>query len=115
VPDVDVEDLLAGAMAKGLLVRTGERGGTRYVLSDEVVLRAGASGLEARGRQRQMLLDEIRRTGSLSAPEAVAFLDEPIGIVRHLLSDLVRARLAVAEGKTRARRYYAAGARTRSR
>jgi ATP-dependent DNA helicase RecG len=111
IPDVDVDDLLAGAMAKGLLVRTGERGGTRYVLSDEVVLRAGASGLEARGRQRQMLLDEIRRIGSLSTQEASAFLDEPTSIVRHLLTDLVRARLVTADGQTRARRYSAAGGR----
>jgi ATP-dependent DNA helicase RecG len=108
--DVDAEALLAGAVAKGLLVRTGERGGTRYELSDEVIVRAGAGGVEARGRQRQLLLDEIHRRGNLSTAEAVAFLEErDATTVRHLLNDLVRAGLAVAKGRTRARRYYPGG------
>jgi hypothetical protein len=46
------------------------------VLSDEVVIRAGASGLEARGRQRQMLLDEIHRRGSISSQEGADLLGE---------------------------------------
>lgn len=108
IPDVNADDLLAGAVAKGLLVRIGERGGTRYVLSDEVVVRAGASGLEARGRQRQLLLDEIQRRGSLSTGEAAEYLDEDVDTVRHLLNDLVRAGAVEARGRTRARRFYAA-------
>lgn len=109
IPDADVDALLAGAVAKGLLVRTGERGGTRYELSDEVIVRAGSSGVEARGRQRQLLLDEIRRRGSLSTAEAVEFLEEGDSVmIRHLLNDLVRAGLATARGRTRARRYYPA-------
>lgn len=106
MPDVDDDSLIAGAIAKGLLVRTGERGGTRYVLSDEIVLRAGASGLEARGRQRQKLLDEVRRRGSLSVPEASVVLSEDVALARHLLNDLARAGLVTAQGRTRARRYY---------
>ena len=107
LPEVDAQSLLAGAVAKGLLLMTGERGGAAYQLSDEVVLRAGAASLEARSRQRQMLLDELRRRGSLSTTEAMEILDEKnIVLVRHLLNDLVRARLAVARGQTRARRYY---------
>lgn len=107
LPGIDVQHLLAASVAKGLLVRTGERGGARYVLSDEVVLRAGSAGLEARSRQRQMLLDELRRRGSISTPEAMAVLQESnVVIVRHLLNDLVRAGLAEARGHTRARRYY---------
>jgi ATP-dependent DNA helicase RecG len=107
LPDTDAQALLAGAVAKGLLVMTGERGGSRYHLSDEVVLRAGAASLEARSRQKQMLLDELRRRGSLSTTEAMEFLGESnIVLVRHLLNDLVRARLATARGKTRARRYH---------
>jgi hypothetical protein len=72
------------------------------------VVRAGASGLEARGRQRQLLLDEVRRRGSLSTAEAVEFLqeDDP-AMVRHLLNDLVRAGMIEARGRTRARRFYA--------
>jgi ATP-dependent DNA helicase RecG len=109
MPDVNVEELLAGAVAKGFLVRTGERGGSRYLLSDEVIVRAGASGLEARGRQRQLLLEEIQRRGSLSTAEAVDFLQEDdTTMVRHLLNDLVRTGFVEAKGRTRARRFYAA-------
>lgn len=107
MPEVGADVLLSGAVAKGLIVRVGERGGSRYVLSDEVVVRAGASGVEARSRQRQMLLDEIRRRGSISTTEAAEFLAEPdVNMVRHLLQDLTRANLAVARGRTRGRRYY---------
>lgn len=107
LPDADAESLLTGAVAKGLLVQMGRRGGSRYVLSDELVARAGAEGVEARSRQKQMLLDEIRRRGSLSTVEAAEFLKEDRAIVRHLLNDLTRARLAKAKGRTRGRRYYA--------
>ncbi|HYO42230.1 MAG TPA: ATP-binding protein [Candidatus Limnocylindrales bacterium] len=106
MPGENVDVLLAGGVAKGLLRQEGERGGSRYVLSAEVLLRAGASGLEARGRQRQMLLDEIRRRGSISTVEGTDLLGEQVPIVRHLLNDLVRAQLIVAAGKTRGRRYY---------
>ena len=106
MPDENVEALLAGGVAKGLLRQEGERGGSRYVLSEEVLMRAGASGLEARGRQRQMLLDEIRRNGSISTVEGAQLLGEQLPIVRHLLNDLARAHLIVAAGKTRGRRYY---------
>lgn len=110
---LDVDALLGGAMAKGLLVRVGERGGTRYVLSDEVVMRAGGAGVEARSRKRQMLLDEVRRRGSLSTVEAAEFLGEgDRTLVRQMLDDLVRAREVIAHGRTRARRYYATGRRS---
>lgn len=105
--EVDVDNLLSGAVAKGLLVRVGERGGTRYVLSDEVVLRAGTQGLEAQSRKRQLLLDEIHRRGSISTAEGADLLGEEMAVVRHLLNDLARGGLARAEGLTRARRYYA--------
>jgi ATP-dependent DNA helicase RecG len=107
LPDADPESVLAGAVAKGLFVRVGERGGARYVLADEVVMRAGASGIEARSRKRQMLLDEVRRRGSLSTAEGAELLDEDVTLVRHMLNDLTRAGLVRAEGRTRARRYYA--------
>jgi ATP-dependent DNA helicase RecG len=108
LPSGDVETLLRGAVAKGLLVRVGEKGGTRYVLSDEVVLRAGSQGLEAQSRKRQLLLDEIRRRGSVSTSEGAELLGEDMATVRHLLNDLVRGGLARAEGRTRARRYFEA-------
>ncbi len=107
--DVDADAVLKGAVAKGLLVRVGQAGGARYQLSDELVMRAGSSGLEAQTRKRQMLLDEIRRRGSLSTAEGAEHLEEDMALVRHLLSDLARAGLARAEGRTRARRYYLQG------
>ena len=104
--DVDAGSVLLGAAAKGLLTRVGVRGGAHYVLSDEVVLRAGATGIQARSRQQQLLLDEIGRRGSLSTVEGSSLIGAPIAVVRNLLNDLVRAGLARAEGRTRARRYY---------
>ena len=102
----DVSRLLSGAMAKGLLVRTGERGGSRYELSPEVVLRAGSTGIAARSRVKQTLIEEMQRRGSLSTAEGVELLGEPVAVVRSLLNGLVEEGLARAEGRTRARRYY---------
>jgi ATP-dependent DNA helicase RecG len=111
---VDVDSLLGGATAKGLLVRVGRGGGARYVPSDEVVIRAGGAGVEARSRKRQMLLDEIRRRGSLSTAEAAEYLGEQDrALVRQMLDDLVRDRQAIAEGRTRARPYHVPGTRYR--
>ena len=106
LPDTDASGLLAGAVAKGLMMRVGQRGGTRYRLSDEIVRRAGSGAAELQDRKRQMLLDEIRRRGSISTAEGARLLDEHSGAVRNLLNQLVRAGLARAEGRTRARRYY---------
>ena len=41
-PDTDASGPLSGAVAKGLLLRVGERGGTRYQLSGEIVRLAGS-------------------------------------------------------------------------
>lgn len=106
IPDVQASHLLSGCVAKGLLVRVGERGGSQYVLSDEVLLRVGTTAMEAQNRKRQMLLDEINRVGSISTVEGAKLLDENMAMVRSILNDLVRAGLARAEGRTRARRYY---------
>ena len=106
LPDADVDRLLSGMVAKGLLSRVGRRGGTRYVLSDALVRRAGSPGMAARHRRRQTLLDEIRRRGSLSTGEAATLLDAPPAVARGLLNELVGAGLARAAGKTRARRYH---------
>ena len=102
----DVSRLLSGAMDKGLLVRTGERGGSRYELSPEVVLRAGSTGIAARSRVKQTLIEEMQRRGSLSTSEGVELIGEPVATVRSLLNGLVEEGLARAEGRTRARRYY---------
>jgi ATP-dependent DNA helicase RecG len=107
--EADVESLISSAVAKGLLVMVGRGGGARYVLSDEVVMRAGGGGVEARNRKRQGLLDEMARRGSISTAEASSYLGESDRtLVRHLLDDLVSNREAIAVGRTRGRRYYPA-------
>lgn len=108
MPDVDITPLLAEATRKGLLVREGIRGGSRYVLSPEVVLRAGGEGILARSHQQQTLLEEINRRGSVSTTEAADLLGQDTRVVRNLLNDLVQSGLARAEGQTRGRRYFPA-------
>jgi ATP-dependent DNA helicase RecG len=106
--DSDVGELLSGAVAKGLLVRVGERGGSRYELSDEIVLRAGSAGMEAQSRKGQLLYDTIQQRGSISTSEGMALLGESASTVRGLLNGLVGMGLARAEGRTRGRRYHRA-------
>ena len=106
LPDKDIQPLLRGAVAKGLLVRTGERGGSRYELSDEVVLRAGNRSIEAEGRKRRRLLDEIESRGSLSTVEGADLLGENVAAVRQMLNELTEAGSVRRAGRTRGRRYF---------
>ena len=106
--DSDVGGVLSGAVAKGILTRVGERGGSRYKLSDEIVLRAGSAGMEAQSRKGQMLYDAIQQRGSISTSEGMELLGESASAVRGLLNGLVATGLARAEGRTRGRRYYKA-------
>ena len=103
LPEADAGAVLAGAAAKGLLVRIGHRGGSRYVLSGAVTLRAGTG---AQNGRRQTLIDEIRRRGSLSTTEAALLVNATPSAARRLLDELVQAGLIQARGRTRARRYY---------
>ena len=105
LPGVDIPGLLRGAVAKGLLIRIGRRGGSRYELSDEIVLRAGSEAIEARGRKRQFLLDEMDRRGSLSSIEGAELLGETVAVVRQMLGDLAQSGQVRATGRTRGRRY----------
>ena len=106
MPDVDARAALEGAVAKGVLTRVGERGGSRYVLSAEVMLRAGSTEIAAQDRRRQTLLDEIRRRGSISTAEAAALVNATPAAARRLLDELAKAGLVQPRGRTRARRYY---------
>ena len=106
MPDSDARTALEGAVAKGLLTRIGERGGSRYVLSAEVMLRAGSAATGAQNRRRQTLLDEIRRRGSISTTEAAALANAAPAVARRLLDELAKAGLVQPRGRTRARRYY---------
>lgn len=105
LPDTDIRQLLRGAVAKGLVVRVGQRGGSRYELSDEIVLRAGSRSIEAENRKRQTVLDEIDRQGSISTVEAAQRLGESVAAARQLLGDLAHSGQLRATGRTRARRY----------
>ena len=106
MPETDARTALDGAVAKGLLERIGRRGGSRYVLSPEAVLRAGGADPWVRSRRHQALLDEIRRRGSISTAEAAALLNATPTVARRLLDELANAGLVQARGRTRARRYY---------
>ena len=101
MPESETRELLARAQAKGLLARVGTRGGSRYALAHLTVPVAGGPVT----KQAQMLLDEIRRRGSLSTPEGVKLIGATPAAVRALFHKLVQAGLIRAEGKTRARRY----------
>lgn len=101
----DGEVLLRALVAKGLLRQIGQRGGSRYVLTSEVVMRAGATGVEASSRRREMLLEVLRQRGSLSRQEAAAVLDGDVTLARDLLKEFTAAGLVTAEGNTSARRY----------
>ena len=95
--DLKVQERRSLVLARHEGTVTGRGGGARYVLSDEVVMRAGGAGVEARSRKRQMLLDEIRRRGSFSTAEAADFLrEDDRALVRRMLDDLVVSRQVTA-------------------
>ena len=106
MPDADARAALEGALAKGLLTRIGQRGGSRYVLSPEAMLRAGSAETATENRRLRTLLTQIRRRGSISTSEAATLINAPPTATRKLLDELVSFRLVQARGKTRARRYY---------
>ena len=105
-PQADAGAVLAGAVTKGLLARVGRRGGSRYVLAEGLVLRAGSAGMAAQNRRRQTLLDEVRRRGSISTTEAALLINATPATARGLLDELVKVGLLEARGRTRARRYH---------
>ena len=105
LPDADVDLLLSTLVAKGLLVRVGRGGGTRYELSPEVVARAGGSSIEVQRRRRQMLLDEMARRGGLTRTQAIEVLGGDRRAAHALIGSLVASGIVRAEGNTRARRY----------
>ncbi len=106
LPEEDIKALLSGAVAKGLLVRVGERGGSRYELSDEIILRVGSRSIESQRRKRQTLLDAMDRSGSISTVEGAALLGESVVAVRQMLKELLRNGEVRARGRTRGRRYF---------
>lgn len=104
-PDVDVPSLLRGMSFKALLVQVGERGGTYYELSREIVARVGSYGIAAQARRREQLVDLVQSRRRLSVAEAAEALDVTREIVKGLLVDLTSEGLVRAVGNTRARVY----------
>lgn len=102
IAEADINAMLGRMVSKGLLRRVGVRGGSRYVLSDTTIARAGTGPPD----DRQTLLDEIRHRGSLSSAEGALLVERDVAYARGLLNELVEAGLARAEGRTRARRYH---------
>ena len=102
MPGANTSELLARAHAKGLLVRIGNRGGSRYVLASRIVQIAGGSVTA----HAQVLLDEIRRRGSLATAECAQLTGATPAAARATLNKLIQAGLVRAEGNTRARRYH---------
>jgi ATP-dependent DNA helicase RecG len=109
-PDVDVPALLRAMFFKSLLVQVGERGGTYYELSREIVARVGSYGIAAQARRREQLLELVNARGRLAVAEAADELDVSRDIARGLLVDLTSKGLVEAVGNTRARVYVPAGA-----
>ena len=103
VTEADAGAVLASAVAKGLLVRIGHRGGSRHVLSGDVTFRTGMGAQDGR---HQALIDEIRHRGSISTTEAALFVNVAPAKARRLLDELVNVGLVQARGRTRARRYF---------
>ena len=103
MPEANTSELLSRAHAKGLLARIGNRGGSRYVLASRIVQLAGGSATA----HAQVLLDEIRRRGSLSTAECAQLTGSTPAAARATLHKLAQAGLVRAEGNTRARRYHA--------
>jgi len=108
-PDVDVPALLRAMFFKSLLVQVGERGGTYYELSREIVARVGSYGIPAQARRRDQLLHLVQSRGRLSVAEAADELDVSREIARGLLLDLTSEALIDAVGNTRARVYVPSG------
>ena len=100
--EAEVDAVLEGAVAKGLLRRVGTAGGTRYVLGGAV---GGAAG-SAENRSRGRLLEEARRRGTITSSGAARLLQTSAETARKLLRELERAGALRAEGNTRGRKYH---------
>lgn len=101
-PEADVDTTLKQLVARGLLRRVGDRGGSRYVLSDATIARAGTGPTADRENHRQTLLDQVCRRGSLSSAEGAVLLERDLPYARALLNELAEIGLVRAEGRTRA-------------
>ena len=110
LPDLDnLDKTLESSIAKGLIERNGNRGGSRYQLTQSLKHMIGSQGKEDYSRQG-LLVGYIREHGSISTAEAADLLDVSIQTARKLLSGLSQTGILHPVGQTRARRYYLADA-----
>ena len=100
--EAEVDAVLEGGVAKGLLRRVGTAGGTRYVLGGA----AGGGHGSGENRGRDRLLAEIRVQGPFTSADAARFLQTSAEAARRLLRELVDAGALRAEGNTRGRKYH---------
>ena len=100
--EAEVDAVLEGGVAKGLLRRVGTAGGTRYVLGGA----AGGGHGSGENRGRDRLLAEIRVQGPFTSADAARFLQTSAEAARRLLGELVDAGALRAEGNTRGRKYH---------
>ena len=95
-------------VAKGVLRTVGRAGGSRYILSENVLLQAGSEAVRSDARRREVLLTAIRDRGKLTSTEAAEQLGTSILAARQLLNEMADAGLIRAAGRTRGRRYFLA-------
>lgn len=108
IPGSATDGILASMVAKGVLHATGRAGGSRYVLSEDVLLQAGSAAVRSDARRREVLLTAIRDRGKLTSTEAAEILGTSILPARQLLNEMVDAGLVRVAGRTRGRRYFLA-------
>lgn len=102
------DGVLASMVAKGVLSTVGRAGGSRYILSENVLLQAGSEAVRSDARRREVLLTAIRDRGKLTSTEATELLGTSILAARQLLNEMADAGLIRAAGRTRGRRYFLA-------
>ena len=108
LPESAGDGILASMVAKGVLHATGRAGGSRYVLSEDVLLQSGSAAVRSDARRREVLLAAIRDRGELTSTQAAELLGTSILPARQLLNEMADAGLVRPVGRTRGRRYFLA-------
>lgn len=105
----NLSETFESAIAKGLIERNGNKGGSRYQLTQAVKRMIGSQGKEDYSRQG-LLMGYIKEHGSISTAEAADLLEVSLQTARKLLNGLSQTNILRPIGQTRARRYYLADA-----
>ena len=106
LPELEnLDKTLESAIAKGLIERSGNKGGSRYQLAQTVKRMIGSQGKEDYSRQG-LLMSYIKEHGSISTAEAADLLEVSLQTARKLLNGLSQTNILRPVGQTKARRYY---------